>query len=476
MRIANICVAFFFLCYMGYWGNLFNAATGRTFKITDKLPADIKFFYNNGELLWDKCNDSDSMKSVYERCAPVSSIVDSMADSFVNAEIGCYNARTNKRVRGEQNKQWQKLIDNPNWMQDGIQFFRQLYSYRKMFGYCYVLKMKAAGFDSPTSLWVLPNWLLEIEYKETGLYLTDKNINRKVYLKWNDSKILLNSEDLILFTDTTNLFNQETYLPLPRIYTKQYSLTLLISILEAETTLIQNKGALGIISSDQQAQGISIPLSKDQKSDLQAQWSQYGLSRDKWQMMFTNAGIKYTPLVFDAGQLQLKEGYLNAIKDLCDGLHYPFILTAHSDQSTYNNRKEATKDLYQEAIIPDAKSIAKTLAQGLGLDKMNITIELDYEHIEALQENKKNTSDALRSMNIACKTMWDNGIITLNRWRELADEEPETNPLFSKYKFELTPEELSILNMMGYGNNNQANGGQGSNTGNQNNQGNSNQN
>lgn len=457
-------------------GNWLQGLWNRRFKLTDKLPADINFFYNNNILQWDRCADNDSIKSIYETCAPLSSIIDNMADAFVNAEIGCYNARTSKKVRGEENKQWQKLIDNPNWMQDGKQFFRQLYSYRKMFGYCYVLKMRSAGFDTPSSLWVLPNWLLEIEYKEQGFYLTDKNIKRDVYLKWGNGRILLNPDDLILFTDTTNLFDNTTWLPLPRIYSKQYSITILRSILEAETTLIQNKGALGIISSDQQIQGVTKPLDDKQKKDLQAQWSQYGLDRGKWQMMFSNAAIKYTPLVFDSAQLQLKEGYLQAVKDLCDGLHYPFILTAHSDQSTYNNRKEANKDLYQDAIIPDALSISKTLEQGLGLDKLRITIECDYEHIEALQANKKETADALRSMNVACKMMWDNGLISRNTWLDMCDLEPVASPEFDKLKTELTPEELAIISTNGYGNNNNANSGLGSTGSNQSNQGNDNQN
>ena len=161
-------------------------------------------------------------------------------------------------------------------------------------------------------------------------------------------------------------------------------------------------------------------------------------------MIFSNGAIKYTPLVFDAAQLQLKEGYLSALKDLADGLHYPFVLAAHSDQSTYNNVTSAEKALYQNAIIPDAKSIMRTLTQGL-IPVNNVRFEASYEHIQSFQESKKDEADARKVMNEALKIEWDNGLITKNMWLEELEEERVPNPLFDKYKFELTPEELGII-------------------------------
>ena len=51
----------------------------------------------------------------------------------------------------------------------------------------------------------------------------------------------------------------------------------------------------------------------------------------------------------------------------------------------------------------------------------------------------------------------DERLITKNMWLEELEEERVPNPLFDKYKFELTPEELGIINT-GYGNNQNQNG------------------
>ena len=94
-----------------------------------------------------------------------------------------------------------------------------------------------------------------------------------------------------------------------------------------------------------------------------------------------------------------------------------------------------------------------------------------YEQLEEW-DRRRQEADARKVMNEALKIEWDNGLITKNMWLEELEEERVPNPLFDKYKFELTPEELGIINT-GYGNN-QNQSGQGGNSGNQNNQGNSN--
>lgn len=419
----------------------------------------LEFLLNNGSIDWDDCYTVEGQKLVYEKCSPVASMIDNMADAFVNCNIEALTDRKNGTV----NKEWQKLLDRPNNYQDQQQFFKQLYTYRKMFGWCYVMKVKAVGFDIPSSLWILPPWLLEVRYEQKGVkFLADKSQKRQVYLKWAQKSTLLDNDDLILFTDVTNLFNEQTWLPLPRIYSKKSSMTLVMSILEAKLTLIQKKGAIGVISNDQpNAGGIPIPMSPEQKRDLQQQWEgKYGLTREQHQMIFTNSRVSYTPLIFDAAQLQLEANYLSAIKDISEGLHYPMALSAHSDQSTYNNILWAQKMLYQDAIIPDAISIFKTLERGLNMQ--GVVIWNDYQHVDAMQVGAKDKADARRALMQSLTLEWNMNIITRNMMLDKLNEDQVNDPLFNKYKYQLTPEEQGIIMQ----NNEQGKSGQGSTGGN----------
>ena len=409
---------------------------------------NLEFFLSSGSIDWEDCYSTADQKLIYEKCSPVASMIDNMADAFVNCNIEALTDRKNGTV----NTTWQALLNNPNWMQDQSQFFKQLYTYRKMFGWCYVLKVKAAGFDVPSSIWVIPPWLLEVKFEQKGnKYLADRSQDRKVYLTWGQKSYLLDNKDLILFTDVTNLYNEYSWLPLPRIYSKKSSMSLIMSILEAKLTLIQKKGAIGVISNGNPTTGgIPIPMSPEQKRDLQNQWeNKYGLSRDQHQMIFTNQQINYTPLVFDAAQLQLEEGYLSAIKDIADGLHYPIQLTAHSDTTTFNNIQWATKLLYQDAIIPDAISIFRTLEQGLGMN--NVVIWNDYSHLDAMQAGAKDKADARRALVQSLQLEWNLNLITRNMMLDKLNEPMVNNPLFDKYKFELTPEQQGIVMQNGTG-------------------------
>jgi hypothetical protein len=418
------------------WSTLWN---GSKISLTDdRLPQSIKFFYNNGQLVWERTDGADAMKRIYETCAPVSSIIDNMADAFVSAEFEALNSRTENKVRGI-NKEWQKLLDKPNHFQDGKQFMKQLYTYRKMWGWCYVLKSSLVGFNIPSQLICLPPWLLDFEYTQSTDYMAKGA--RKVYLCLDGKRTLLDDKDLMLFTDVTNVYDEDVWLPRPRIYTKYTSLTLLISIIEAETALIQNKGALGIVSSGDKIEGMSVPMSEAAKDDIQRQFqSKYGLRRDQVQMIFTQGAVNYTPLVFDFNQLQLKETYLSAVKDMHDALHYPIELSAHSDRSTYNNVIQAETSLYQNAIIPDANSIMQQLTNQINAD--GVMFWANYEHVEALQRGKKEKADARKSINEAMRLEWDNGLITRNMWLEALEMDTVADEMFNKYKWQLTPEQL----------------------------------
>lgn len=432
------------------WGTPIND----TFKLSDPYGyanSSLKQFILNNEIVWTRTNTIYNLKKAYEKCSPLGSILDNYCDTYANGKIHAYNTKVDGTAKNI-NKDWEALLNKPNWLQDQSQFFRQLALYRKLFGWCYVLKNKPRGLNIPTSMWVLPNWLLDIEYTDKGngyLLAKDRKNIRKITLCIPDgTNVELDHKDLILFTDNTNTFDEETWLPNSRVCRLEYQVSLITSILEAETTLIQNKGAIGIVSGGSEVQGMNVPMTEESKELLQAEFqNKYGLTRKQWQIIFSREQITYTPLVFNAADLQLKETLLDAIKMLSEGMHYPFVLTAFSDQSTYNNLPEAEKRLYQDLIIPDAESIADTLAHGLGAVDAGVTFIDDFSHIEVLQDSMKEKGDGLRAMSSACKLLFDNNIITWNMWLEKIGEPKVTNPLYDKYKREMTPEELGIIDM-----------------------------
>lgn len=406
----------------------YNGFYNATIKLTDtsKVNPAVQFFARNGTIVWERCYEPEQIKRIYEFCSPLASFINMAADAFVNGDFLALNSNTENDVRGLK-KEWQTLLDRPNGIQESKQFFKQLYTYRKLFGYCYVYKQKAVGFNKPSSLIVLPPWMLRVERDMTARtpWLNkENNEGRRVYMIFNGYELLVPNDDLILFTDNTNTFDEITYLPQSRIISLQSSISIIISILEAHLGLIQQKGALGILSSRNAAKddfGVT-PMDEGEKVRLQEDFNRYGLSREQWKVIISTAALTWQPMVFDVQQLQLNSTYSSAIKDISDGLNYPFVLSAHSDQSTYNNLTAADRRLYQNSIIPDAKSIMATLRYGVGADLDNVMFEADYSDISALQETKKEQGEGLKAMGEAVKILWETNAITRNRMLELLNE------------------------------------------------------
>lgn len=417
--------------------------------IAQKVRAQgIDFFQYGNDIKYISLENSGELKEAYEKCAPLSNIISSLGKVFSDAEIQVINSNTDKFVRG-QYKDWEKLLRQPNPIQNQQQFFKQLYIYNKVNGFCFVMKnygsnMEGTGYP-PSSMYVLPYWLTEIDlpYKNyNDLELDD--ILDNVWLTANngDKRIKIPKENLMLIKDTTGDLDDRYYLPISKVALNQYPISTIVSAAEADITLIQNKGAIGILSNKAQDDAGHQPMEESEKEAIQQQFSKYGLTRSQWQMIITNANIDYTPMAFNVRDLMLHETYAKGIKDLCDAFGYPYELLSHSERKNLSNVNSFDKILYQNTIIPEGNDIAMQMEMGLGLNKLStpLIINFDYSHIQALQKSDEEKGKGRKALNEAYKMEWENGLITRNMWLEGIGEEPVQMEEFNKYKWELAAE------------------------------------
>jgi len=146
-------------------------------------------------------------------------------------------------------------------------------------------------------------------------------------------------------------------------------------------------------------------------------------------------------MAMNVKDLMLFEGMESCLKDICDAYGYPLPLSAHSDQSTYNNVATADRLLYQNTIIPASEDlIDEQFNEQLKTFDSNIEIVMNFEDLPALQATKKEKSEADKLKADALQVMWDLGIVTRNGMRESFELDTIPNPDFDKYKFELEQE------------------------------------
>ena len=380
------------------------------------LPDDFSKVYSYLSL-----NLSTKLFEAVTLCSPLAAIIANLSDAYANGKQEVLNRSTQNYVRGTY-KEWERLMDRPNPLQTRSQFRKQLYSFTKINGWCYVYPEYAVGFkDRPSALWIIPPYLIEVEI--TGVNGTfpmkDPSKFRTLYFTYNGIRQQLNESELIMFTDDATEIDYQTLLPISRLISLQKPISNIIAGLDARNNLIVRRGALGFISSDgQDAMGSKLPMQPQQRREIANEFHKsYGLTGERSMVAVVSAAVKWTQTAISTRDLMLFEEHESSTVDIADRFGYPAYLLGVKD-GTFTNTLEAEKSLYQNTIIPDSVAIDESLNEGLKTMENNIEIKNDYSHIESLQQSEQERSQARKSMNEACKIEWDNGLITLNEWRE----------------------------------------------------------
>jgi phage portal protein BeeE len=417
------------------WGN------AQQLDVSSMVPQGISFFSYNNEVQWERVATAMDYKRIFELCSPLAAIVAKKASAFANGKLQFIKATTGGEIRGL-DKQWKKLFDRPNLMQTGTEFLIQLYIFMAMRGYCYGYPIYPEGFtDIPSAIWLLPPWYVTVAPINNPFFQFQNGaIERQVIFQWNGETTQIPESELILFKDPgSTLINQYTWLPESRIMSLQRPISTLIAAIESRNVLVTRRGALGLLSNDTGKGDVNyVPLNPDEKKELQRDYRQYGLTHNQWQLLITNANLKYQQMAMNVKELGLFEEHERDIMDICDVFNYPYELLANTKGQTYANKNEAGKKFYQDTIIPESKVITEQLEVGLKLSDVNIELELVYDDVEALQESMRDTGNGRLAMNNALAVQWENNLITLDDWREqIGDERLGTEPnMFYKYEFD----------------------------------------
>jgi len=413
------------------------------------MPAGIGFIPidGTGGTINISMESGEKLFEAARRCAPLAAIVSSMADAFVAGKFEVLNRQTGNFTRGAY-KEWDRLLEKPNRFQSRKHFFKQLYISVKVVGYCFVLKHYPTGFkDRPSELYVLPPECIQLVKKRYSVSPTSFTNVLDLYdvvFTWGGEQTKLDNESLMLIKDSTPV-DKETLMPTSRLINLRYPVSNLIAAYEARCTLIQKRGALGILSNSGKDSVGTIPIQDEERREVQGQfYSNYGLTRGQSQVVITTAALQWQQMSMNVKDLMLMEEHLSDVKDVCDAFGYPFPLSSHSDQSTYNNVSTADRLLYQNSIIPDSEDyIDEQFNEGLKTPESNIRIVINYENVPALQASAKERGEGMKALNDALKIEWDNGLITRNIWLESLGKDTVNREEFNKYKFEVQQQQFN---------------------------------
>ena len=425
-------------------GNAFKSLSGNNYDRTfDIIPdsytrSGFYFFGDDGrDYPFTHSGISSSLKA-YECCPPVTSIINKKAAAYTNGKIWVLNSQK-KEAKGATADRLRKLLTQPNPLQTWNQFDAQNYVYQQLFGYNIVLSIKPVGFSEnidASSLWNIPPFMIEIELTKRLFYQTDmKGIIKSVKLNYEGAIVPIPVEDITIMRDMVPNFNSPVF-PESRLKSQQWPINNIIGSLESRGELINYRGARGIFTNGGKDMiGNAPPITEPEKKDIEDQFRKYGMRRGQRQFIFTSAALNWQAIGQPVKDMMLFEECQESTMSLCDSYGYPYRLLSAEKSASYNDVKEFKKMLYEDTIIPESLASYEQWNNFFDTEAYNLHIERDYAHVNVLQEDKLKQAQTRYTLNRAVVSDYQNDIITLNRMRELMDE--DTTPDGDKYYSEV---------------------------------------
>ena len=177
------------------------------------------------------------------------------------------------------------------------------------------------------------------------------------------------------------------------------------STLEAQASIYQNRGAYGLVTDKSNA-----PMNPDEAQAVQQAFqSRAAGTHNTGKTIVTNKDLNYIQLAMSPSDLKLIESGVVNLRALCNVYGLDSSLFNDPANKTFNNRKEADKALYTNAVMPQNDKIDSMLTNWLVENHFpggTHRLRSDYSDVESLQQDfntKASTYVSLVSAGIASR-------------------------------------------------------------------------
>lgn len=417
----------------GFFSNLFGTIGQGSFLLPTEasfIPTDAKgssIYIKGQQAQWLGLRTRIMQKKAYELCYPLASVIDKLAEFDVSGEIEIIRSKGKGKediATNDWSNRMRGLIAQPNPLQTWEQFRGQQIVYKKIFGFCPVFPLAPIGLDPSycKSMWNLPPWLFTAT--GTGKMIsvgTSEEIIKHYSITVLSEYIQLTSEQIFILEDGFIMDEMDNYLlPQSKLVGLDMAVSNICAAMEADNVLLKKKGPLGFISHDAAATKDAvagyIPMTGNEKTELQNSLTQYGLSWDQFQYVISRQAVKWNSMSYNVKELGTKETVLAGEKAICHRLSFPYILYEQSDARYAANGENAESGLYTSNVIPNAKRDLNKYNKFFKAEENQCCITACYDDIPALQEDEVNKNKAAYSLAQTLDIEWKSGIITKNQW------------------------------------------------------------
>jgi len=366
-------------------------------------------------VIGDKGHDDSKYLKYYETIPELQSVINYRAKCFASMKVKMRNLKTDTEIESDPIL---TLLNQPNVLQSGQEFFRQFSTYKDIFGNDFIYMLFGTDVSKTKALWNLPPIDIEVLSPKDVKIWTATNYAELIKgykLKIDNKETELTPEEVIHFYDNLIIKNDKLNLKgTSKVHALSQTLENIKISYEARGIILGNS-PLGIISNESQDASGTVPLNEKDKQEVQSQMRTYGTALEKHSYVITNARLKWQSMATTVTEQHFKE-VTEDMRTICNEYSFPPDLMLAG--STYENIKQAKKQLYQDSIIPEAEDFLSGLSSGLGLIDNNKILYPDFSHIAVLQTDYETKARTYNTMVMALSKAFADGAITVQQYTE----------------------------------------------------------
>lgn len=329
------------------------------------------------------------------------------------------------------NKPLIKVLRNPNWFQSQTEWWRQSSITRSVLGneIQYLLTPTGQGTNYK-GIFNLPVQHIYIYCPVKHFFLTPEmpeEIKYYFQLPGDTKRTPLETKDIIHLNDNRMIYRPdktENDITMRSNYlwgtSKFASLTPnrenMRVAYEARNTL--RKLPVGFMSNKARDTAGTVPMLDTEKKDLHEKMhNTYGLTLDKQQIILTGLTLGWEQIIIDISKLELYKEIEEDAEEACNEYGVPFELIGKKD-ITYENKKEAKRQMYQDTIIPGVAEKIEALNKIFKTENESFEIIATFDHLPIFQDNMKERAQALNLLVSALNKALSDKAIDVNIYKK----------------------------------------------------------
>lgn len=352
-----------------------------------------------------------------------------------------------------------KLLNKPNCVFSWKEFVHDHFVWKLTTGTSFIRAVTAIDVDyrSVLAYWVLPSDRVEVrppmaliplyDVSEVSDLIASVNVMGAfgVQMQIDPRQVMIDRDGI------ATLLSENSYMKAhSRLDSLRKNIANLLSVYDARNVIFTKRGGIGyIVSRKMDATGTEALTENEKKQLVEQNAERYGLGKGQLPYGISDVPIDFVRTNLSIAELQPFDETLADAINIAGAYGVPAVLVPRKDQSTFSNQATAEKTVYASVVIPMAKEFCKMFTSFIGLDKSGLYLDVDFSGVDCMQDGMKTEEEVKKLVNDRCRQQFLDGLITLNDWRGQIGEaqiEEKENPLFSKLKFDMTDEDLEIVN------------------------------